>query len=198
MIGKVLLDEAPNTELAKRIVLRLIGQSQPEIMHVLQKLFPNSPAMRSRSVADDLSASHDNAEGEFLGLIESDEVDISIFETLSSANLDPELLRARSSYEASKFELTLTCKRTPFKEFFDECKEITCESCIQDRITTFVTKNSLSDKPWEVKLDRVEQRRLDICKNCGQMLLKSQINMQNERLLYKCNYCGHKGWTKAK
>ncbi|MHA2091151.1 MAG: hypothetical protein ACW98K_09855 [Candidatus Kariarchaeaceae archaeon] len=199
MIGKVLLDEEPNRELAHRIVLRLIGQAQPEIMYVLQSLFPNSPAMRMRSVADDLSGSRDNAEGEFMELLETDEAEIEVFETLSSANVDPELIsRSRSSFDPTKFEVTLTCARTPFKELFSECKLITCESCVEKRMTAFVTDNKLSKSPWSIKMDRVESRRLDICKSCGQILKGSQINLQNERLLYKCTYCGHKGWTKAK
>ncbi len=198
MISKILLDEIPNRDLAKRIVLRLLGQGLPEVMYVLQMLFPNSPAMRIRSMAEDLSANHDNAEGEFLGLIESDEAETDVFEGLSSANIDPELIMARSSHDPSKFNLTLTCLRTPFKEFFDECKEITCEKCIEGRITDFQTKDKQSKNPWLIKIDRVEQRRLDICKNCGQILKKGKINLQNERLLYKCDYCGHTGWTKAK
>ena len=174
-------------------------QSEDEINHVMSVLFPSSPALRLKSVAQDLSHKRINAEVEFTNLLETDMVDIEVFNSLSSANQDPRLLFSRSQFDPTKFVLTLTCSRTPFKEFFDECRDITCESCIEGRITDFNTLNTHSKTPWSLKIDKVEQRRLDLCKQCGQMLgKKDEINMQNERLLYKCSYCGHKGWTKAK
>ncbi len=200
MIGKIDLNEGNNKELARRIVTRMLGQGEEEIIFVLSKLFPNSKVMRIRSTAVDFAAKRENSEIEFFGLFESDEVDNDIFITISSANKDPQVISlARSSYEPTKFELSITCKRTPFKEFFEECNELLCEQCIERRVNAFVTDNKFSKAPFVAKVERVEKRRLDICKGCGQMLgRKDEMNLQNERLLYKCSYCGHKGWTKAK
>lgn len=199
MIGKLDVEDRTTTELIKRIVVRMGDQTEPEILHVFSKLFPNSPVLRIKSVAQDLAGERINAENEFMNLLGSDEVDIDVFNSLSSAEQDPNLIMSRAQYDPTKFELTLVCHRTPFKEFFDECKSITCEDCISSRITNFQTENPHSKSPWEVNVARVEGRRVDLCKACGQMLGKNdEINMQNERLLYKCSYCGHRGWTKAK
>ncbi|MDH5402557.1 MAG: hypothetical protein OEZ01_06130 [Candidatus Heimdallarchaeota archaeon] len=189
-----------NKELARRIMVRLTEQSEPEIMHTLSKLFPKAPAMRLRSMAEDLGQKRITAENEFFDQFESNFVDKSIFNILSSAETDPSLLLSRGQYDPTKFILTITCNRTPFKELFEECKTVICEDCIEKRITDFQTTNEYSKRPWQVKLDKVEGRRLNLCKNCGQMLnpRRDDINLQNERLLYTCSYCGHKGWTKAK
>lgn len=195
------LDQDDNRELANRIVTRMMDQGQDEIIHVLSKLFPNSKVMRIRSTAVDFANKNESGVVEFLGLFETDEVDNDIFNNLSGATKNPglQLLKGRESYNVTKFQLSITCKRTPFKEFFDECKDEVCEQCIERRVSLFVTENTLSKAPFLAKVERVEQRRLDLCKNCGQMFTKKdQINLQNERLLYKCSYCGHKGWTKAR
>lgn len=193
------LEQDNNKDLAERIVTRMMNQGQEEIIHVLSKLFPNSKVMRIRSTAVDFANKNESGVGEFLGLFETDEVDNNIFNILSGANTAPALLKARGSFDPTKFSLTITCKRTPFKEFFDECQNEVCEQCIERRVSLFVTENPLSKAPFIAKVERVEQRRLDLCKNCGQMFTKKdEINLQNERLLYKCSYCGHKGWTKAR
>jgi len=200
MSSNINLNEAETQALIDRIIVRMGNQSEPELMHVLTRLFPNSGAMRLKSVAEDLAEKRMNAEIEFKNLIESDSVDKNIFKALSSADKGPNMIFSRSSYDPFKFELTLECARTPFKEFFDECKDITCEDCIKGRITNFQTENKNSKKPWKLKVDRVEQARTDLCKGCGKILdpKKDDINMQNERMLYTCSYCGHKGWNKAK
>lgn len=200
MIGKIDLNEGNNKEYASRIATRLMDQGQDEIIHVLSKLFPHSKVMRIRSTATDFAAKRENSEIEFFGLFESDEVDNDVFINLSSANKDPQIVSLiRSSYEPTKFELSLTCTRTPFKEFFEECSEEICEQCIERRVASFTTENSFSKAPFIAKVERVEKRRLDICKGCGNMIgPKDEMNLQNERLLYKCSYCGHKGWVKAK
>lgn len=200
MSVKIDLSKGNNKELVDRIIARLMEQGEPEIIHVLGQLFPNAPVLRIKSMATDFAEKRFSAETIFTENFENDFVDMDIFNLLSSANIDPNLLRARSTYDPTKFEITLTCARTPFKELFDECRSITCEECIETRIVKdFVTNNPQSKFPWSLKIDRVEQRRLDICKNCGNLLgKKDDINLQNERLLYTCSYCGHKGWTKAK
>lgn len=199
MTQQIDVNDGENKALIDRIIARMGDQGAPEIMHVLSKLFPGSPAMRIKSVAEDLAEKRMNAEIEFINLLESDNVDIDVFNALSSADRDPDMMFARSQYDPFKFELTLECARTPFKEFFDECKDITCEDCIRGRILDFQTDNQNSKDPWELNVERVEQRRIDLCKGCGQILgKKDDINMQNERLLYTCSYCGHKGWNKAK
>ncbi|MHA2504563.1 MAG: hypothetical protein ACXAE3_17045, partial [Candidatus Kariarchaeaceae archaeon] len=72
-------------ELIQRIVVRMGDQSHPEIVHVLTKLFPNSPAMRLKSIAEDLADKRLNAISEFTNMIEADFVDREVFDTLSSA-----------------------------------------------------------------------------------------------------------------
>ena len=66
--------------------------------------------------------------------------------------------------------------RTPFKEYFDECKTVICEQCIIQRSQKFETKNTLSKLPFIAKIERVEKRRLDLCINCGQILGKKDIS----------------------
>ncbi len=190
MIQKVELNDE-NMKLIERIVIRLSSQGNEEIFHVLSKLFPEAKTMRLRSMAEDLAEKRDNRLSEFLGLVEIEPVDTSVFESLSSADQDEQILSARGEWKPTKFELTITCARTPLKEFFDECKSITCEACITNRLTAF--------KPWDLFLQRVDQRRVDLCKNCGMILGKrDNIVMRNERMLYTCHYCGHKGWNPAK
>ncbi|MCE7735471.1 MAG: hypothetical protein GPJ54_11375 [Candidatus Heimdallarchaeota archaeon] len=196
---RIQLESENHKELADRIVVRLSGQSALETNHVLKQLFPTVSTMRLKAISEDFSTKRSHVEVDFLELLGSTEVDYKVFRALSSADVDPLLLMARKFNDPTKFQLTITCNRTPYKEFFDECKEITCESCIEGRLLDFKTKNVLSTAPWELKIDRVEQRRLDLCKSCGNILMKdSKLNLQNERLLYTCSYCGHKGWTKAK
>ncbi|MHA2098292.1 MAG: hypothetical protein ACW99A_06370 [Candidatus Kariarchaeaceae archaeon] len=198
-MARIQLESENHKELAERIVVRLLGQSAFEANHVLKKLFPAGSTMRLKAISEDFATNRSHVMQDFIELIKSTDVDYKTFRALSSADVDPLLLMARKSNDPTKFELTITCHRTPFKEFFEECKEITCESCIENRVADFKTKNVLSTAPWELKIDRVEQRRLDLCKNCGNILMKdSKLNLQNERLLYTCSYCGHKGWTKAK
>lgn len=193
------LESENHNELAERIVTRLTGQAQPETNHVLKSLFPGASTMRLKAVSEDFSSSRSHVKGDFLDLIKTTDVDYKVFRALSSADVDPLLLMSRKSNDPTKFVVTITCNRTPYKEIFDECRDITCESCIEGRIVKFDTKNTYSTKPWELKIDKVEQRRLDICKNCGEILsMGSKLNMQNERLLYTCSRCGHKGWTSAK
>ena len=188
-----------NQELIERIVVRMGDQSEPEIIHVMSQLFPNSPAMRLKSVAVDMAEKRMNAIGEFKNLLESDQVDEEVFRSLSSADRDPSMMFSRSQYDPFKFELVLECARTPFKEFFAECRDISCEDCIKGRILDFETDNKESTDPWTLTVNRVEKRRIDLCKNCNSLLgKKDDINMQNERLLYTCSYCGHSGWNKAK
>ncbi|MCY3411860.1 MAG: hypothetical protein INQ03_09530 [Candidatus Heimdallarchaeota archaeon] len=201
MISKINLNEGNNRELVNRIVVRMMDQGEEEITHTLTKLFPKAPVMRVRSMAVEFSIKR--GENEFMDLFDSDDVDDDVFRLLSSADQNEDimsLMRGRSSFEPTKFELSIICKRTPFKEFFDECRDVVCEKCIEDRTSKFITQNEFSKSPFIAKVERVEQRRLNICKGCGQMLnpRKDEINLQNERLLYKCSYCGHKGWTKAK
>lgn len=198
MLGQIDIGDPSNIELAQRIIVRMGDQKENEISSVLSKLFPNAPALRIKSVAEDLASKRINAEDEFLNLLGSDKVNREVFKALSSAE-EPDALFSRSQYDPTKFELTLTCYRTPFKEFFDECKDITCESCIKSRITEFETNNQFSKSPWELKVDRQEQSRVNLCKGCGRILGKQDdLNMQNERLLYKCSKCGHRGWNQAK
>ncbi|RMG38676.1 MAG: hypothetical protein D6732_04960 [Methanobacteriota archaeon] len=180
-----------NKTLIERIVIRLTEQGKDEIFYVLSKLFPEAKAMRLRSTAEDLAEKRDNRLSEFMNLVEIEPVDMEIFRSLSSADQDAQILQVRGDWKPTKFELTITCARTPLKEFFDECKDITCESCIQNRLGAF--------KPWDLVLRKVGQRRVDLCKNCGTILSKKdQIIMRNERMLYTCHYCGHKGWNPAK
>ncbi len=186
------IEITPETEpLIDRIVIRLSGQGKEEIFHVLSRLFPEAKPMRLRSTAEDLAEKRDNRLSEFKNLIEIEPVDMSIFNSLSNADQDEQILSVRGDWKPTKFEMTITCARTPLKEFFDECKDITCETCITNRISSFV--------PWQLVLKRVGHRRVDLCKNCGTILgKKDQIIMRNERLLYTCHYCGHKGWNPAK
>lgn len=196
---RIQLESENHKELAERIVVRLSGQAALETNHVLKTLFPSGSTMRLKAISEDFATKRSHVRDDFMDLLASTDVEYNMFRSLSSADVDPLLLMARKFNDPTKFQLTLTCVRTPYKEFFDECKEITCESCIEGRITDFKTTNTLSTAPWELTLDRVEQRRLDLCKNCGQILISgSKLNLQNERLLYTCSYCGHKGWTKAK
>lgn len=193
------LESENHKDLAERIVTRLTGQSQPETNHVLKSLFPGASTMRLKAVSEDFSTGRSHVREDFMELVRTTDVEYNVFRALSSADVDPLLLMSRKANDPTKFVVTITCHRTPFKEIFDECKEITCESCIESRISKFETKNTSSTKPWDLVLDKVEQRRLDICKKCGYALtLGSKLNMQNERLLYACSRCGHKGWTKAK
>lgn len=188
-----------NKELIERITTRLMEQSKDELEHVLRQLFPNAPAMRIKAISEDFHEKRIMVINDFTEMMTSLDVNHEVFRALSSADADPNLPLSRKQFDPTKFEISLTCNRTPFKEFFDECKSITCESCIEGRMTKFLTNNDSSTQPWEVKIERVEQRRLDLCKNCGSFLGRnSNINLQNERLLYTCSYCGHKGWTKAK
>ncbi len=180
---------------AERIVIRLSNQGKEEIVHVLKLLFPNAKPLGLSAIAE-LLATANNPTGEFINLVDSELVDVDRWNILSGSNQDAQLLSLRSSYDPTKFEVHLTCARTPLKEFFDECKEITCESCIQNRIAglQFSTRN-----PWTINLHRLEKRRVDLCKGCGQLLSnKDEIHLRNERLVYKCHYCGHKGWNPAK
>ncbi len=187
-----LLDkESIGDELVERIVIRLTDQGYDEVFQVLSKLFPKAKAMRLRSMSEDLSEKRDNRLIEFNNLIEMEPLDLELFNTLSSADQDPQLIFNRGSWDPTKFELKLVCARTPLKEFFDECKSITCENCIVSRLEAF--------SPWKITLNRVEDRRVDLCNNCGIILSKKdQIFLRNERLTYVCHNCGHKGWNKAK
>ncbi len=199
VIKKIELNENDNKELAERILVRLLNQGEAEITHVLSKLFPNAPVMRVKSMANDFASKRDTSGTEFSNLLETDPVDTEIFEMLSGANLNIPLLATRADYTPTRFKMELICKRTPFKEFFDECKNITCEECITSRILKFDTDNSYSTNPWSLKIEKVEQRRPNLCIKCGKILNeKDELNLQKERLLYKCSYCGHKGWTRAK
>ena len=199
MVDRIELNEGQNRNLAERIITRMMDQGESEVRHVLTQLFPNSPTMRINSMANDFGSGRDTAKIEIMNSFESEVVDLEIFNILSSADRDHTMILSRSNFDPTKFELSITCARTPFKELFDECKEITCEKCIKNRVLEFNTSNSFSKAPWTVNIERVEKRRVDICKQCGNMLgKKDKINMQNERLLYTCSYCGHKGWTKAK
>jgi hypothetical protein len=199
MVIRIDLNEGANRDLAERIVTRMMDQGESEVRHVLTQLFSNSPTMRINSMANDFGSGRDAAKIEIMNSFESEVIDLEIFNILSSADRDHTMILSRSNFDPTKFELSITCARTPFKELFDECKEITCEKCIKNRVLEFNTSDKFSKSPWLVNIERVEKRRVDICKQCGQMLgKKDNINMQNERLLYTCSYCGHKGWTKAK
>jgi len=199
MSGQLDVNDPHYDELINRIVVRMGDQSTGEITHVLKVLSPNSPILRIKSVAEDLADKRLNGVEEFKNLLSASSVDMETFNALSSADQDPSMVFSRSQYDPTKFEITLECARTPFKEFFDECREISCEDCIKSRITNFKTSNENSTHPWTLRVDKVEGRRVNLCKNCGKMLdRKDDINLQNERMLYTCSYCGHKGWNKAK
>jgi len=182
-------------EQGERIVIRLSNQGKEEIVHVLKLLFPNAKPLGLSAVAELLTTAN-NPSSEFMNLVESELVAVDHWETLSGTNQDAQLLSIRSSFDPTKFEIQLTCARTPLKEFFPECTDKTCESCIQGRLANlkFSTPN-----PWTAQITRLEKRRVDLCKNCGQLLSnKDDIYLRNERLVYKCHYCGHKGWNPAK
>ncbi|MCH8905548.1 MAG: hypothetical protein IH840_00535 [Candidatus Heimdallarchaeota archaeon] len=197
--AKVDLEDADNKDLVERIITRLMDQKEPEVNHVLIQLFPSARTMTLKAVAEDFANKRSGVYNDFFDLVKDTQVNNDIFRALSSADKNPQLIMARKTHDPTRFTLTLTCHRTPFKEFFAECRDITCEDCVSGRITSFMTDNQLSTKPWELKLDRVEDRRIDLCKNCGNLLTsKAKINLQNERVLYECDNCGHKGWTRAK
>ncbi len=199
MVIRIDLNEGSNRGLADRIGTRMMDQGESEVRHVLTQLFPNSPTMRINSMANDFGSNRDTAKIELMNTFDSEVIDLEIFNILSSADRDHTMILSRSNFDPTKFELSIVCARTPFKELFDECKDITCEACINKRVLEFNTSDAFSKDPWKVNVERVEKRRVDICKQCGHMLgKKDNINMQNERLLYTCSHCAHKGWVKAK
>lgn len=191
MIQKLDPNDAKVKSQIERIVIRLSSQGHDEIQHVLTLLFPSARPLGLSAVAEDLADNRDNRSIEFTNLVQSEVVDADIFKTLAGDLHDKQVLSIRSSFDPSKFEITLTCARTPLKEFFEECQNISCESCIQNRITAF--------QPWSIALNRVEQRRTDLCKKCGHILTdKDEVFLRNERLMYTCSFCGHRGWNPAK
>lgn len=180
-----------------RITIRLNRQGQSETQHVLERIFPNGNQASLGSIAQDLSAGNEGAVHEIISLMRSTGVHKESFDTLSGKKQDAQILSLRSSYEPTKFELTITCARTPMKEFFEECREITCENCIESRLKAI--KFSSEKQPWKIELERLEQRRVDLCKKCGNLLSKKDnMIMREERLIYKCHSCGHRGWNQAK
>ncbi len=173
--------------LTKRFLKRLMGQNKDDLMVVLSRMFPHAQAMRILALSEDLANERPTAEQGLHYLFQNEVYNLEMIQLIrrSVPNVFSEHLVLTTPTE---FYVRIKCTRTPLKEFFDECRDYSCETCILSRIHYW--------KPFQPQMEKVEDRRSDLCKNCGKLLTKKDdIEVKNERVYYRCSSCKHRGWN---
>ncbi len=178
----------PPEVLTQRFLKRLMGQRKEDLMVVLSRLFPRAQAMRIMALAEDLANERPTAESGLEYLFKNEEYNPEIIKLMRSSV--PKIFTEHVVLTSpTEFYVRIKCSRTPIKEFFDECRDYSCDECILNRIHYW--------GPFSASIEKAEGRRPDLCKKCGKLLGKNdKLEVKNERVYYVCSHCGHRGWNK--
>ena len=115
--------------------LRQIGDINL-IKRILSRVFPNTSGVRIASIAEDLEQKRSSSTDSLFYLLENEEVDIGelaqfIQGALNNKSKNQYSKKVSSRIKPKKFEMTISCVKEPIKHFFTECRETTCEECLQ-------------------------------------------------------------------
>ena len=182
-----LIKESPDV-LTKRFLRRLMGQRKEDLMIVLSRLFPYAQSMRILALAEDLANERPTAENGLEYLFKNEKYNPEMIKLMRSSV--PKIFTEHVILTSpTEFYVRIKCSRTPIKEFFEECRDYSCDEFILNRVTAW--------GPFSAIIEKAEGRRPDLCKKCGKLLGKNdKLEVKNERVYYVCSHCGHRGWNK--